>query len=241
MTVDLPDDFRIERPPKDFYQFLLVDDEPVARNLLRVILQTNGYSSVSEASSGDEALEALTAQEYHVVLLDKNMPGIDGLVVLRQGRGLRPECEFIMITAYGSLDTAVQAMDLGAYSYVTKPFVKIDEFLRRVEGALERVWIRLENALLLDRLRMLLAELDHAERELSQSRTLVSDQAKTEIEQIRMHEAISRLQQLASKLEFLRVNANGTAQVMIQRLETEASEVVTLLSGDKTSPRKAHP
>jgi DNA-binding response OmpR family regulator len=238
MTIDLHSDFKIERPPKDFYQVLVVDDEPASRNLLRVVLQKHGYGSVDEAASGDDALQALAAAEYHLVLLDKNLPGIDGIEVLRRGRSLRPECEFIMITAYGSLDTAIQAMDLGAYGYVTKPFAQPEEVVRRVQGALERVWIRLENAVLIDRLRMLLAELDYAERELGQSRQRAPLDAQRQTEPNRLREAILRLERLAVMLERLRAKASGKTQVLIKKLEVEAGEVVNLLVGGNVPSRK---
>jgi len=157
---------RPEKLPKDFYRFLVVDDEPVARSLLRSILQTHGYTSVFEAPDGAAALAALRGSEFHVVLLDKNMPMLDGMEVLREGKKLRPWAEFIMITAYGSMESAIQAMDMGAFSYVTKPFSEIEIILRRIEGAVERVALRNENEVLLDRLRMVIRDLERTEGEL---------------------------------------------------------------------------
>jgi DNA-binding response OmpR family regulator len=238
MAIDLHNDFKIERPPKDFYQVMVVDDEPASRNLLRVVLQKNGYTSVDEMASGDDALRALATAEYHLVLLDKNLPGTDGIEVLRRGRALRPDCEFIMITAYGSLDSAILAMDLGAYGYLTKPFGQPEDVLQRVQGALERVWTRLENAVLIDRLRMLLTELDYAERELDRSRQRAPLAVPEENEPNRLRQATVRLQRLAAMLERLRAKSAGKTQRLIKKLEVETTEVVNLLVGGNPSLRK---
>ncbi|HUU00922.1 MAG TPA: response regulator [Myxococcota bacterium] len=164
------EDFIPERPPNDFFRMLVVDDERVSRSLLRSILQAHGYSQIDEAESGEAALELLSTDEYHIVLVDKNMPGLDGLEVLKRGKAQRPGCEFIMITAYGSMETAIQAMDMGAFSYVTKPFADVEFIARRVEGALDRVITRQLNEILIDRLRMVVSELDRVNAELEKLR-----------------------------------------------------------------------
>ena len=118
-------------------KILIVDDEPVARRLISSVLALHGYLTFEDAETGEAALEKLKKQQYDLVLLDKNMPGIDGIEVLRQGRIIQPFCQFIIITAYGTEDTAVEAIELGAHSYLTKPLVNVEEIAKRVEAALE--------------------------------------------------------------------------------------------------------
>jgi DNA-binding response OmpR family regulator len=222
-----PVNWRPERPPKDFFHFLVVDDEPVARNLLRSILNAQGYDTVDEVASGEAALIALSRQEYHLILLDKNMPGTDGLEVLRQGRELRPGAEFIMITAYGSMESAIQAMDLGAFSYLTKPLSDFQVINVRVEAALDRVWTRLENALLVDRLRMVVSELTQAENDLEQERRGKTLTGSSQI--LRIREAIERLKKLSALMERFRARIDGPTATVIQNLGAETDRVAELL------------
>lgn len=118
-------------------KILIVDDEPVARRLISSVLALNGYLTFEDAETGDAALQKLKTKQYDLVMLDKNMPGVDGIEVLRQGRIIQPFCQFIIITAYGTEDTVVEAIELGAHSYLTKPLVNVEEIAQRVEAALE--------------------------------------------------------------------------------------------------------
>jgi DNA-binding NtrC family response regulator len=113
---------------------LIVDDEPSVRESLRLILKER--AAVTVASSGEAALEAIAAQAFDVVLLDILMPGIDGLEVLERVRALTQVPQVIMLTATKTVKTAVRAMKLGAFDYVTKPF-DVDELLVLVERAAE--------------------------------------------------------------------------------------------------------
>lgn len=102
-------------------RILVVDDDPAIRELLIPFLEGLGHD-VGAAGTGAEALEAFEAQPSDLILLDIVLPGIDGLEVLRQIRARSQACEVVMMTAYGSLPTAVQALNMGAYAYVNKPF-----------------------------------------------------------------------------------------------------------------------
>ena len=104
---------------------LVVDDEETVRNLLRRILEEVGYI-VTTAANGQEALYKLSLGEAKIVLLDVNMPGMSGIEVLRKLEDEWPNYCVIMVTAVADMQTAVDAMKLGAYDYVTKPFDQND-------------------------------------------------------------------------------------------------------------------
>ena len=113
-------------------RILIVDDEPGVRESLRMVLK--GRAHVTAVGDGTSALEELANGRYHVALLDLVMPGIDGLEVLERGQALEEPPQFIMLTATKTVKTAVRAMKLGAFDYITKPF-DIDELLLVIERA----------------------------------------------------------------------------------------------------------
>lgn len=114
---------------------LVVDDEaPMRRNVYDLLL-TKGYS-LSEADNGEEAIRQIKAESIDLVLLDINLPGIDGLSALIEIKNLNPDLPVIIFTAYGTSERAIEAMKSGAYDYIEKPF-ELDEFLLIIERALE--------------------------------------------------------------------------------------------------------
>ncbi len=115
---------------------LIVDDEKNIRMTLTQCLETLGYQ-VDTALNGEEALGKIDQQEYDLVLLDLKMPGISGMEVIRQISGKRPGLKVIVITAHGTIETAVEAMKLGAVDFVQKPFApqEIRELVRKALGA----------------------------------------------------------------------------------------------------------
>src|SRR5262245_49752104 len=101
-------------------QVLLVDDEPHIRQMMRLTLEAAGYES-DEATSGENALAQFdSANGYDVVLLDQKMPGIDGLLTLKQLKAHAPAACVVMVTAFGSIELAVDAMKLGATDFLRK-------------------------------------------------------------------------------------------------------------------------
>ncbi len=124
---------------------LIVDDEAGVRESLRMILKDT-YEAVV-AASGEEALRRLAEERPSVVLLDILMPGLDGLEVLEKIKEMDPHLPVIMLTATKTVKTAVQAMKLGAYEYITKPF-DVDELRIHIARACESVAIREENSTL---------------------------------------------------------------------------------------------
>ena len=112
---------------------LIVDDEKNIRLALSMALEQLDIP-VETAASGEEALEKIAAGDYGVMLLDLRMPGLDGMEVLRRVAHERPEIKVIIITAYGSIDLAVEAMKLGAVDFLQKPFevAQVREMVRRI-------------------------------------------------------------------------------------------------------------
>jgi len=115
---------------------LIVDDEENVRKLLRRWLEAEYFYCVT-VSSGQEALEKAAVQGFDVVLLDILMPGLSGMEVLPRLVRWQPDAQVIMITSVADIDTISQAMRLGAYDYVTKPF-NMNDLVTRVEKAFQK-------------------------------------------------------------------------------------------------------
>jgi two-component system response regulator HydG len=130
---------------------LLVDDHKSFRDTLAKILSAEGFR-VFPADDGEEALDILRQEFIHLVLTDLKMPKMDGVELLKVAKTIRPETEVIIITGYGTVDTAVTAMKDGAYDYIPKPF-KPREVLKLVRKALEKQSLVLENRILQERIK----------------------------------------------------------------------------------------
>jgi len=119
---------------------LLVDDEEVFTSNMSKLLTSRGYR-VSAANDGDSAIRALQEDRYDVVVLDLKMPGMDGITTLKEIQRLGLFTETLILTGHGSIDTALEALKLGAYDYLTKP-CEIDDLVEKIEGA----WRKKDNA-----------------------------------------------------------------------------------------------
>jgi len=117
-------------------RILLVDDEAVFANNMSKLLNRRGYQ-VTAVNSGDAALQALMNNSFDVMVLDLKMPGMDGIAVLHEMRKLGLFTEVLVLTGHGSIDTALEAIQLGAYDYLTKP-CEIAELVSKIEAAFER-------------------------------------------------------------------------------------------------------
>lgn len=122
---------------------LVVDDEADFRELMVKRLTRKKYG-VSGASCGEDALALVKDRIFDVALVDLKMPGMDGLELLRQLRNVSPETEVIILTGHGSTETAVEAMKMGAYDYLTKP-VDLQELQVLLEKAMEKAALRKKN------------------------------------------------------------------------------------------------
>jgi len=114
-------------------KILIVDDEESVRRVLSIQIRRMGHEA-EEAENGRLAWEKISSHDYETVITDLKMPEMDGLELLQKIRNQKPQIPVIMMTAHGTIDTAVEAMKRGAFDYVTKPFNQ-DEFLKTVERA----------------------------------------------------------------------------------------------------------
>ncbi|MEK6600003.1 MAG: sigma-54 dependent transcriptional regulator, partial [Deltaproteobacteria bacterium] len=127
-------------------KILIVDDEKGIRDFLEIMLKKEGYR-VSSAPGGEEAMRLFNNSSYDLVISDVRMKGMGGVELLKSIKEINPETVVLMITAYASVDTAIDAMKAGAYDYITKPF-KVDEVKHIIRNALDKKRLETENILL---------------------------------------------------------------------------------------------
>ncbi len=126
-----------------FRTVLIADDEPSIRHVLTLILTDKGYD-VRAVADGEEALRELAARQYDVVISDVRMPKVDGMALLKAAMEHWPDVTFLVMSAYGSQDQALEAVQKGAYDYVQKPF-KPEEIVLVLKKAEERIRLVREN------------------------------------------------------------------------------------------------
>lgn len=117
-------------------KILLVDDEVVFTTNMSRLLDNRGYRSTA-VNSGAEAIRELEDKDFDVVVLDLKMPGMDGLATLKEIKKLGLFVQTLILTGHGSIDSALEAVKLGAYDYLTKP-CEIDELVDKIEGAWDK-------------------------------------------------------------------------------------------------------
>jgi two-component system response regulator AtoC len=132
-------------------RLLIIDDEENMRHMLSKVLGKTGYT-VETASNGYEGLEMIKNADFEFILCDIKMPNMSGMDFLKSARDKIRTTTVIMMSAYGTIDTAIEAMKLGAYDYISKPF-KTDEVYLTLKKAEERESLRQENRLLKERIK----------------------------------------------------------------------------------------
>lgn len=138
-------------------KLLLVDDEASQRQLLAGFLQSHGYQ-VTQADTGQAALDLYHAVFAPLAVIDMKMPGMSGLELLERLRAINPFIQVLVLTAFGSVESAVEAMRAGAYDYLTKPVQDLDELLLRLEKAAAQNRLVVDNQVLTERLKDLFPE-----------------------------------------------------------------------------------
>ncbi len=127
-------------------RILVIDDEPSIRKLAERELASE-WRTVTTASCGAEAQDLLKCQDFDVIILDIRLPDIDGMDLLVKFKESLPDVEVIIITGYGTIESAIEAMKIGAYDYITKPF-QLERLELVVEKAYERACLKRENRIL---------------------------------------------------------------------------------------------
>lgn len=177
----------------NLFEVLVVDDEPAARELLLEFFQSRGFK-VAGAQDGRAAITTLQRSNgsYGLVVTDLSLPGADGFAVLQAARQANPSSYVVIVTGYASLDSAIQAVRVGAYDYLTKPFS-----LSQLEIILERIHDRIKLQESSRRFKSPTGNADYPERVTASPTDLARvEQRLTAIEQIltRLEQAIQRVQ-----------------------------------------------
>lgn len=129
---------------------LIVDDEKVIRDSLEVLLKDEGYKAET-APDGEEALRKIKENNYDIIITDIKMPKIDGIELMQQAKNISPDSFFIIMTAYASVNTAIEALRQGAYDYLIKP-VEFDDVILRLKRLISYKRLVIENVSLRQRL-----------------------------------------------------------------------------------------
>jgi YesN/AraC family two-component response regulator len=187
-------------------EILVVDDEDVMQMVFANLFE-EGKHHVDFASSGEQALELLKEREYNLVVVDKNLPGMSGIELIPQAREIRPHAEFIIVTGYASYQSVVEALRLGAFDYLEKPFQDIELVKQKVIQALDKQRLSHENILLAEQLREVHQELQKTVSELSQKKQPQSESPPD-----------SQAGQAGRQLEELRKAASAAVQSIDQAL-----------------------
>ncbi len=179
-------------------RILVVDDEENLLHFLSKLLKGEGYR-VKTAETGAKALERAKEADFDLAILDIKLPDMDGVAVLRAFREVVPAANVVMITAYGSIESAVEAMKAGAYDYIVKPF-RAEEILKTVEKALEQ--------------RRLRREVLHLRREVGRKYSFENIVGKSQA----MQEVFHQIEKVAaSKSTVLITGESGTGKELVAR------------------------
>ena len=143
---------------KSDFKVLIAEDDRMVRDVMVKFLEDEGYS-VIVAHDGLSAIKSLRVEDVNLVLTDLRMPGADGMEVLRTAVQINPKICVVLLTAYGSLDTALEAMKEGAYDYVVKPFV-MQQLLLVVRNAYNMASLIKENEELSNHLKEMYSQLE---------------------------------------------------------------------------------
>src|SRR6267143_6035339 len=210
--------------PRPQPRILVVDDEPHVVQIFQDLLAQRGYE-VSSSSNGDDAIVKVTTGRFDLVLTDINLPGVDGLEVVRAAKAADKDTCVILITGYASTTTAIDALRQGAYDYITKPF-DLWETAKAIERGLESRFLVIEN-------RRLVTSLGEANRELQQHEQILSRMVKEATQRITaLYEAGKEISTSLSRQATLEVVVNQVAKLaraemsMVFLYDTDAGEYV---------------
>jgi two-component system NtrC family response regulator len=179
---------------------LVVEDERSQREMLCGFLRKDGFRVV-EAEDGPTALDHMRKNSFDVMILDQKMPGMSGLQVLEEAKKIQPDVDALMVTAFGSVESAVEAMKKGAFDYVTKP-IDLEELLLALARIAERRTLIRENEILKERLQ---------EKGIGESRLICKSPKMAEVVNLAGRVA-------SSKASVLLLGESGTGKELLARL-----------------------
>ena len=160
----------------DKKHLLVVDDEPVILQILKAVFEEEPWR-LTLAGTGSEARRILESERVDLLLTDKNLPDLSGIELLRIAKAREPLCEVIILTGYGSLETALAAMELDAFDYVLKPLNNVFDIRKKVRQAFAKQDVALENRRLIVELREKNAAVEAA---LEETRSLQAELIQSE-------------------------------------------------------------
>jgi two-component system, NtrC family, response regulator HydG len=192
------------------HQILVVEDDPAHARMLKTLIADWGYEVVL-ADDGDTGVEQVKSRSFDIVLLDMKMKRLSGMEALSQILGYNPSLPVVMMTAYSSVDTAVEALKIGAYDYLTKP-LDFDRLKLTIERILERIFLQSENQHLKERLKSTALH----------------------------HNILGKSSAMAALLDTLNMVAPTDANVLVTGESGTGKELVAAALHDN-SPRKDHP
>ncbi|HMI31971.1 MAG TPA: ATP-binding protein [Candidatus Limnocylindrales bacterium] len=229
-----PEDGRSRAPalaeaPRPQPRILVVDDEPHVVQIFQDLLAQRGYEVVS-SMNGDDAIVKVTTGNFDLVLTDINLPGVDGLEVVRAAKAADKDTCVILITGYASTTTAIDALRQGAYDYITKPF-DLWETAKAIERGLESRFLVIEN-------RRLVTSLEEANRELQHHEQILSRMVKEATQRITaLYEAGKEISTSLSRQATLQVIVNqvtklaGAEASLMFLYDTETGEYIAEAGG----------
>ena len=210
--------------PRPQPRILVVDDEPHVVQIFQDLLAQRGYEVIS-SNNGDDAIVKVTTGHFDLVLTDINLPGVDGLEVVRAAKAADKDTCVILITGYASTTTAIDALRQGAYDYITKPF-DLWETAKAIDRGLESRFLVIEN-------RRLVTSLEEANRELQQHEQILRRMVKEATQRITdLYEAGKEISTSLSRQATLEVIVNQVAKLasaeasLVFLYDTDAGEYV---------------
>ncbi len=210
--------------PRPQPRILVVDDEPHVVQIFQDLLAQRGYEVIS-STNGDDAIVKVTTGRFDLVLTDINLPGVDGLEVVRAAKAADKDTCVILITGYASTTTAIDALRQGAYDYITKPF-DLWETAKAIDRGLESRFLVIEN-------RRLVTSLEKANRELQHHEQILSRMVKEATQRITaLYEAGKEISTSLSRQATLEVIVNqvtklaGADASLVFLYDTDAGEYV---------------